>query len=789
MKVYILYIYLLFLQTHSLFSQNRTTNGKVIDLITKKPIAFANISFEYDKSNGIITDIDGLYFLDPLKKIKTITISHVGYQTKTIKINEIKNRTIELEELICQLDEVEIISKENQAKSIIRKVVKNRAINNPENINTFSFTSYNKVVFDILKFSKNDSVKNSLLDKHIFITETVSKRKYLYPKFTEDIIIGTKASGFKNPTFASLATDIQPFSFYNDIIKLYDVNFLNPISKGSFKKYKFKLENEYYNKQDTIYIISFQPKPNKNIDGLKGLLYINSNKYAIQNVDAHPFKKMKVNIKIQQQYRFVDNKHWFPAQLNYEIKTGKDGIGVKSSGKSYISNVKFNQLFNKKDFALESVKFDKNAAKKDTSFWNSYRNKKLNLKEFETYKFIDSLGKKHHFDSKLLMAESLINGKLRFNYIDIDLNNTLVFNRFENVRLGTGLHTNNKVLKNISFGAFFGYGIKDKKWKFGGEIITKIPSEKDISITLKYQNSLREVGVNSLNTNFSFFNTRKLIAFRMDNIKEYSIQSNIKLHKNIDWSFQFNNTKINPRYDYLFNNDNKLINKFTNSEIIINLKYSINEHIINSLNKKISLPTNYPIFNLTYSKGLKNIFNGSFNYNKFEFSMKHSFVTKNLGITSYNLKAGYIDKSLPYSLLFTGEGSLDSNLPIIMKNNFQTSKPYEFLSDNFINFFTSHNFGSLLLNKNRFQPDIILHNNFGYGYLKDEFKHKNISFKIKNKIFSETGIELKNVLKLNYLDIGSIGFGTGIFYRYGFYSFPEIEDNFEFKFVMSFSIK
>lgn len=104
---------------------------------------------------------------------------------------------------------------------------------------------------------------------------------------------------------------------------------------------------------------------------------------------------MKVNVKIQQQYKFINNKYWFPVQLNYEIETGKGNISVKSSGKSYISDVKFNPLLEKKDFSIEAVKFDENATKKDTSFWNNYRNKRLNLKELRTYTFMDSLGKKN----------------------------------------------------------------------------------------------------------------------------------------------------------------------------------------------------------------------------------------------------------------------------------------------------------------------------------------------------------------------------------------------------------
>src|SRR5690606_1962654 len=166
----------------------------------------------------------------------------------------------------------------------------------------------------------NRKAKGALLkDSPLFIMESVSERKFIAPDISEEIVIGTKVSGFQNPSFASLATDLQPFSFYKDNIKLFDIQYLNPISKGSLKKYRFKIEDTLFQNKDTVYIISFQPQKNKNFEGLKGSLYISTNKYAVQNVIATPFEKGKIDIKIQQQYTFVDNKYWFPEQLNYAL--------------------------------------------------------------------------------------------------------------------------------------------------------------------------------------------------------------------------------------------------------------------------------------------------------------------------------------------------------------------------------------------------------------------------------------------------------------------------------------
>src|SRR5699024_9961245 len=110
-----------------------------------------------------------------------------------------------------------------------------------------------------------------------------------------------------------------PFSFYGNLVELYDIDYLNPISNGSLNKYEFQLKDTLFNRQDSVFVVAFQPLPNKNFQGLQGTLYINSNRYAVQNVIASPAEKGKVNITIQQHYKFVDNEHWFPEQLNYEL--------------------------------------------------------------------------------------------------------------------------------------------------------------------------------------------------------------------------------------------------------------------------------------------------------------------------------------------------------------------------------------------------------------------------------------------------------------------------------------
>ena len=763
---------------------------KLIDEDTGNVIPFANVLFNDTSNKGTATDIDGVFFMN--SDVEKITISYVGYETKTVSVQNIKNNTITLKQTISELDEV-VIDGENPAHRIIRNVVANRDLNNPENLNSFTYKSYDKIVVDIDDSKPmNDSLKDVqtfLKESYFFITETIAKHKYLKPRFTEDSVIATRTSGLKDPNFAILANAFQPFSFYNEHIELFETPYLNPISKGSTRKYKFRLKEEYLKDKDTVFVISFEPKANRNFEGLKGLLYINSNNYAVESVDASTFNSGKIDFTIQQKYKFINNQYWFPEQLNFVIILGQGFGSFKYVGKSYLSEIAPNAALEKKDFPFVSLTLPKNVGGRDSKYWDDYRKDALDKRELRTYKLIDSIGDDINLDKFLKIPQKLFEGKYPLKYFDIDLLNIVRFNKYEGTRLGVGFFTNDDILKNVSLGAFAGYGFKDNAWKYGGELQVDVPGKKDISLSLKYENSIREVGTYSGNKINNPFVSRNFIASQMDAIESYSIRTDMKLLRNINWFLGFNTAEITPLYNYQFVQNNSAVINYNNSEVNIGIGYHVNEKLINSFGTTTRLANDAPVLNLIYSRGLEGTFDADFNYNKLRFTLDHSFITKGIGRTTYRLDLGYIDSALPYGLLFTGEGTLDRQIPFVVKHYFQTVTPYEFLSDRYAHLFTTHNFGRLFNNKGYLQPNVLLYNNFGIGSLDNADYHQNIEFKTKDHLFLETGLELQNIIKVPFQNLGYFGMGLGAFYRYGYHNLEKSSDNFAIKYSVGFTFK
>ena len=785
---------LFFLLTFSFFLNSHSQNQKrfqLLDAENEKPVAFANVLFNNLNQKGTTSDIDGVFYIP--NNVQNITISYVGFETKILNVNDITSSKILLKPEVSALDEV-VLDGENPAHRIIKLAAQNKDLNNPNTLESYSYNSYDKIIFTSKSTTeKKDSMmiaaEKIMKGSYFFITETISKHKYLKPRLFQDSIIATKTSGFKQPNFALLASGFQPFSFYDEHIELFETNYLNPISKGSTRKYKFRLKEEIIKDNDTLFIISFEPKSNRNFEALKGILTINSNKYAVQSVDAETVNSGKIAFKIQQKYNLTKENYWFPEQLNFEMVVGTGPFSMAYVGKSYISDIDLSTPLTSKDFSLTTNIFSKELAQKDDGFWNEFRRDTLDYREKRTYVFIDSIGELIKMDKVFSYIPKLSEGRIPLKYVDIDLNQLYKYNKYEGSRLGLGLYTNEDISKTVSVGGYGAYGFKDHTWKYGGEVLFDFSKEKDFTISLKYKNDVVETGDFTGNRINNILNQRTWLASQMDAVESYSITTNMKLFRNVDWSLGFNNSKVSPRYAYLFNNNGASVFNYTNSEFQFGLSYHSSEKITNMFGLKIREISDKPIINFLYAKGLNNVFDGEFNYNKFRLTLDHSFVTKGLGKTTYRLDLGYIDKSIPYGLLFTGEGSYDKDIPFVVRNYFQTATPYEFLSNKYASLFTTHNFGRLFNNKGNITPNILLHNNLGIGNLSQPENHQLIDFSTKDELFLETGLELQNILKLPMLEIGYFGIGVGAFYRYGYHNLDRSKDNFAFKYSLGFTFK
>ena len=188
-----------------------------------------------------------------------------------------------------------------------------------------------------------------------------------------------------------------------------------------------------------------------------------------------------------------------------------------------------------------------------------------------------------------------------------------------------------------------------------------------------------------------------------------------------------------------------------------------------------------PIIWLSYQKGLKDILNCPFDFDKIQAQLTYSWLTRYIGKSTVTIQAGYVFGDVP---VFENFNIFASNygFALYATESFSTMQINEFICDRFALLFFTHNFGKLFKTK-RFNPEFIFATNIGWGDISDVHKHSGLELKTMKDGFYESGIIIDNLLKIS---IASLGFGT--YYRYGANSFNKIGDNFSFKLKLSLKL-
>jgi hypothetical protein len=556
-------------------------------------------------------------------------------------------------------------------------------------------------------------------------------------------------------------------------------------------------ENEFINEEDTVFEISYFPKKNKNFNALRGKMYISSQGYALKSIVAQPNDKRSITFTFKQEYARKGGR-WFPSHLEEEIafKVKTFASGPKKFSGLYpayfvsaqIDSVSFvNRPFKPR---LETIFLDEKSIRNSDTLLDKYRPVALTLNEIKAYHQIDSVMKKKHYimDYVLNSITKINEGKISINKIDVDLPRIYSKNRYENSRWGLGLHTNENMIKFLSVGGYFGYGTKDKKWKYGGDAEFTFSRARDIKLKYSYQNSLKEPGREMSNSlHFVADYLRNLESWRFDQCVENRLEASAHVIKSLKINLSLNTNSLSPLYDYIFHGNR--LTDYISDYAQIGLRYAPGAKYSTLGKQRLNIAGGNPVFNLTYTRGVDFLRANSFVFNKLEASMYLVAYNGRIGQTNLFLEGGYIDRPLPYGLLFTGEGSKNDLFSYFIPRTFQTMLPYEFLSDRYANLFFTHNFGSLLLKTKKFSPEFNFSYNAGWGNLDNVSEHAGIQFQIKDHVYQETGLIIDNLFNVKYLDFFAVKFGIGAFYRLGYYRYDNWEDNAALKLSVKVAIK
>ena len=806
----IILLFLLLVSPQLLQAQVKFLRGEVVDVQSGEPLAFVSIAVVGNTRHGTTTDIDGKFrILLPAEEKVELVFSYVGYENQKYTWFTASSDAyikIELEEKLTNLREVVVESGENPAYKIIRRVVQNRHHNDPFELPSFSYHSYNKMYATLAGMAteshefRNGIEGDSLLAKsYLFLSESYTKRALLAPNLSKETVLANRMSGYRDPAIAMVASDFQPLSFYEEIITFFGQEFLNPISKGSGRKYIFLLEDTFLRGGDSTFVVSFEPRPGKNFNGLKGTLSINSKGYAIESVIAESTAEHQMlGFTIQQKYGLVTGR-WFPVQLNTDfIHRGFDvkGKNLLISSRSYLSYIRIAPELQPEEFSHVQTKIADDANRREEQVWQDYRTDSLSEKERNTYQLYESLDpkKKAFLNGYMLFLEGMMLNSFKVGKVSITGDQLYRFNGYEGNSFGLGLETNEDFSRLFTIGGYVGYGLRDKALKYGGTFGVNIFPRAEAKLLFSYRKDISEPGaVDFFNAGASMFRQdafRSWIRSRMDSVEEVRGAFRFRAFKFFEVEASLTNEKRNPTYPYQYFPEGEILNggssSFAITEAGLGFRYAVGERYTQIGRGEVVLQPARTVFTLYAGKGLNNnMLGGDYGYSRIVLKAVHAFYSKGVGETMVQLTTGLMTGSLPLPYLQTGQGSLSNSWydALFIPAYFQTMGLYEFLSDRYAYLFLNHNFGQLLYKSESkyFHPELVLVQHVGYGSLKNPEHHSSIFFRRMEKGYLESGLLINNLLRISYVDLFYVGLGGGIFYRYGAYALPDRENNMALK--------
>ncbi|GEN76368.1 hypothetical protein [Chryseobacterium hagamense] len=693
-----------------------------------------------------------------------------------------------------------------RALEILRKVSQQFRENSPKTLDSYSYKSYEKISLDIDEDSisqynkffeetgmfrekrRKDSLNNISARKifsksKLFLWERA--QEFLYSKqYGEKInILDNRISGLKQPIYEMIALQQSNRDKIPDQLK-----------QENRGLYRFFLTDTLEMDGRKNFVIRFREVNFKNPDKKRkynGAIYIDTETYGVKKIEN--FSKNKNDGIITSTWIFFHNK-WFLAHETVKLKMSNMKLeeeGIQHPDEK--PDRKKKQTFGTYAF-LTSRYFDYQSPADNSpadfrgytfsvknirgNTLDQYRTDPLTEREKNTYKTIDSLGRRYNIDNKAQILSGLLNGQIRVGAVDFAVDEIVNYNLYEGFRVGLKAKLNENFSPYFSPDYTFAYGFKDDKWKYRIGLDIKTTLEKDSYFRIDYYDDVTASG--------EFY--RRLWNFKMRMANYGNNLNNDRYYHYRGASVSYLNDVTNgltlvfaarrnleeALFDYSFRGKGS---SFENFNTLFTLKYSPNSTNIMTPQGKSLIDQKYPELYFNYEQSYK-IFGGDFSYMRFDALFVHHVKTR-FGTTGFRLYGGMVFGGAPIWKNFTMNGLAsprrDFNFNLTSFLGFATLEGGKYYNDRFVAYYLTHKlpwyFKSFGQNISSF--DFVLRGTIGD---MDKAEYHQFRFRPLNHLYQEVGLEWNNFL--------STYFNLGLFYRVGYYTTHNFKQNFAVQFKL-----
>lgn len=785
------------------FAQKTKIYGTVKDALSGERLPFVNVIFKRS-TVGAYTDSLGEFVLETNRRFDSLSISHLGYKTQTISVTH--NVTEEIEILLMPdniaLSEVIILPGENPAFEILRRVIRNKPVNNSENADAYEYEVYHKVQFDLNHFTEKikrnffvrpfdyiwenaDTTPEGVSYLPIILTESDEKHYYRKnPPERKEFIIGRRTvKFFEAPKIMQFVNDMYiSLNLYDNYIVILDKSFPSPINDHYKRNYNFYLDDSIYSISDyPCFHINYRPKGKSDV-AFTGEMFIDTNSYAVVQADLAFSIEANINFVrnywVRQNYSVIDAQ-WFLAKSQIigdftVVENSKEMTGFFGRKTSVYRDIIINRP-KADDFygGVDRIIPTDSAYLRSEKFWEQMRGDTLSLEEQSLIKMSGKLNTDRRWIWRVNAIRMIATGWLPWRKIDIG--NMFTFyshNKVEGSRLKFGFRTNDLFYKHWRFKGYVAYGFNDRKFKHDEEL--------NFLFGLKNVGKRNVIGARYRSDSEQQGRTDNIIPldhivnsiFRISGKEKRTFTDAWEAFYERQWFTGFSSratffhSKTSTFGDYEFystnaEGDTAIVPEFITSGARLNIRFAWGDKKLSAIFGKPDKGLffiRYPVISLEYLMSISDLLKSGFTYQSVKLKLEHQLRLNKWGYLNMIIEGGtIIGKNLPYPLLHVPDGN-----PIVLNDDhaFNLMNYLEFASDRYVSVQLEQHFEGLLFNKipgvRKAKLRELIFGKMYYGTLLPENNESTYVFPdglapMKEPYF-EAGFGIENILKIARVD-------------------------------------
>ena len=794
-------LFFLFAITSTVFAQTKVS-GVVVDK-SNRPVSFANIVFK-NSNEGVVSNEDGVFYLESPKKYQTIVITSVGFSDREIELEKSIHYNLKI-----QLKEVESLKevlvyrgktskKNNPALEILRKIWEKRRKNGLHLFAQYQMEKYEKIEFDLNSID-SAYMKSKLFKGMEFIfdqvdTSKVTGKTYL-PIFINEALSdvygdntlkkvkektkANKTSGFNgNQQILSFVNDLySDFDVYDNHLTFFDKSFTSPLSTTGIDVYNYVLRDSSYVDNKWCYNIVFYPR-RKNELTFKGDFWVSDTTFAIKNINMAATKSANINwvkdIYIEQEFEVVNDSVFLLTKdymmTDFALNKKEKSKGVYGKRTTFYRDHKFNIPKPEKFYKDEVNYLDKQIYNKSEEYWDENRFENLTKDEKGVYKMLDTLQSVKKFQKIYSLVEILDSGYINYGNLDFGPIYAVVGkNIVEGLRLRTGVRTYFGPNDPWRLQSYIAYGFKDDKFKYGLTGKWMVEKKKRIIISAGIRRDIEQIGASLTSTNdvlgrnyassglLTFGSNEKLTNVNLSNIQvEIEPVKNLTFGTGVSYRTLVSGTPVFSLDYYTDLSQTTIKSQVKQSEFNLQVEYTPNRETIAYGVERDYADSPFTSLFVTYSQGFKGLLSSDFNYKKLQLYYKQPIIIGPLGRSNVTVEMGKTFGYIPLGLMsiVPGNQSIFS-----ISNTFNNLQFYEFLADQYVTFNWDHDFQGRFFARIPFMRKLNWRENIGfksvYGTVSDENRTINASGLVYNapeKVYWEYSAGIGNIFKFFRID-------------------------------------